>query len=353
MPLNTLVLQAHLNNHLTKRRALNTALDTAQSIRRRSSLNPEDILPTPSTTKSFLSNAITALTYHLKTLYLFTKSDLKSLLLPCLIFASVTACAPSALSLPTPPKDPYPAPFTRMLLRTALWIFMLLLPFDIDNQRLPTSLIQDAKNKPWRPLPANRLSPAQATDLMWTTMTLSFATVMALGGAWQALGIAAVTYAYNHLRFADRGAFIRTAINVPGFLLFFHGASEVALGAPMPFTPRIGAWYAIVGAIVFTTVHVLDMADQQGDKASGRWTVPLSIGDGVARWVLAAGMLAWSCIVPHFFGAGWLVRGCMLALGACVAGRTLGMRSERADKRTITVWQVWTVGVYLMPLVCA
>ena len=42
-------------------------------------------------------------------------------------------------------------------------------------------------------------------------------------------------------------------------------------------------WLAVGGAIIFATVHLMDLRDQAGDRTHGRTTLPMILGDTAAR----------------------------------------------------------------------
>ena len=78
---------------------------------------------------------------------------------------------------------------------------------------------------------------------------------------------------------------------------------EVAYGSPLPLeweSPLL-QWLDVVGAVVFSSGHTRDMADQEGDKARGRRTIPLVIRDWLARLTIAAAVRAWSWFGPRFW----------------------------------------------------
>lgn len=111
-----------------------------------------------------------------------------------------------------------------------------------------------------------------------------------------------------------------------------------------------GKWFAIIGGIVFTTVHLQDLYDQDGDALRGRRTLPLVIGDLPTRWLIAAVMPIWGLACPLFWRAtaiGWIFS---VSLGVTVVVRTLMMRTTESDKSIFIVWNMWMTTVYLLPM---
>lgn len=113
----------------------------------------------------------------LYTLWLFTESDLVTFVLPNTLFG---ICGGLSGLLTTPASiDPSirraDKTAHQILLRiphVAAFNWLNLFIFDIANQRLPASVADDSLNKPWRPLPAKRISPAAAQKLLLLTITI-------------------------------------------------------------------------------------------------------------------------------------------------------------------------------------
>ena len=157
-------------------------------------------------------------------------------------------------------------------------------------------------------------------------------------------------YWYNDCGGADSSCLIRNFINACGFISYSSGAMEVALGFSLPFKPALLSWFAILGAVVFSTVQTQDMYDQAGDSLRRRRTVPLVIGDSLSRWIIAYPVIFWSLVCPWYWGvdnSGYMVP---VALGVTVAYRTLMKRCMVDDKRTFRVWNIWLVSLYTLPL---
>jgi 4-hydroxybenzoate polyprenyltransferase len=215
------------------------------------------------------------------------------------------------------------------------------------------------------------MTPQQATVLMFCLYPLTILASLYLGGGLrQALAGVVLGYASNELRLADISWVTRNLVNACGFVCFASGALEVATQRPVVLSSvlhdnlngieregegddadrKMVLWLALIAGAVFTTVQSQDMADQAGDRERGRWTMPLSLGDGVARWVTAVFVLVWSVVCVDFWGVGLGPRVVLGLLGAVVAVRGLVWRTVEADDGTFRVWNVWMGGMYLLPL---
>ena len=91
------------------------------------------------------------LQYYLYSIRLFTLSDLKTIVIPSTAFGLLHSLALSELgTLPVETGvsvDDAPTLLSRLPL-VALWAWINLLPFAIDNQRQPAAIQEDASNKP-------------------------------------------------------------------------------------------------------------------------------------------------------------------------------------------------------------
>ena len=107
--------------------------------------------------------------FHLYSIWLFTFSDLKTIVFPSTIFGLFNGVAVALNDANTPSSHLHLPPPGRILSTMPLvvfWVWINLLPFAIDNQRQPESIQEDSLNKPWRVMPCQRLSSKAAKHLM-------------------------------------------------------------------------------------------------------------------------------------------------------------------------------------------
>ena len=301
--------------------------------------------------------------YHLYSVWLFTLSDLKTIVSTSTAFGLFNGVAVALDNAHTPSSNLHlPAPY-QILSRAPLvlfWVWINLLPFNIDNQRQPKAIIEDALNKPWRTMPSRRLSPEAAKRLMFTLYPIAIISSLLLGNLFQCLSLVFLGFWYNDLRGADANCLVRNFINACGFICFSTGALQVAIGgrgfdgqvAESAFQMR-GWWSLVIAGIVFTTVQTQDMYDQRGDALRNRKTVPLVIGDGPARWSIAIPMSVWCWVTPRLWESSAVGYATPVLLGLAIAVRTLVRRTEGQDKNTFRMWNVWLMSVYLLPLIKA
>ena len=134
--------------------------------------------------------------HHLKSLHLFTVNDIKSILVPETAFGIFSALSGPLL---TTNQSPSLTTILSRIPHVTLWTYLNLLIFDIANQRLPSSLFEDSINKPWRPLPARRLSLAQARRSLLFLIPLVVGVCAFLGGLEVTVAMLVLTWMYNDL----------------------------------------------------------------------------------------------------------------------------------------------------------
>ncbi|KAF2260599.1 hypothetical protein CC78DRAFT_555512 [Lojkania enalia] len=282
------------------------------------------------------------------TIWLFTHSDLKTIVGPSTFFAIV--CAKSG---PVMMGGEY-LPILLILRRvpiTAFWVWCNLLPFAIDNQRQHGSVIEDEINKPWRPLPSKRLSQNDAVMIMLLFYAFAVLISLYLRGLLQCFALMGLGYWYNDQNGADCHFITRNFINSCGYVCFASGALEVISNRSIyNLHPAAYQWLLIISIVIFTTIHSQDMADQEGDFLRSRWTLPLVIGDTAARTTLAVSLGIWSVICPAFWQLSAKNSAVTYLLGIIVGIRFLFKRYAEADKISFQIYNLWIVSIFSLPL---
>ncbi|KAF8164744.1 UbiA prenyltransferase family [Crassisporium funariophilum] len=219
------------------------------------------------------------MTYHAFTLFLFSKSDIKTTLIPVSFFALGAA-----------PLSP-----TRRLshaIQAIVWIWLHLLQFNLANQvRDPE---EDRRNKPWRPLPSGRISLANAYILK------RIATVACLLVSWYyssrvfiASAFFAVLIPMYHEMHGDRHWLTKNLMNSLGYACFAIGSTLIAASdrSKLDLTGSLSIF--IISAILATTIQTQDFQDVQGDKLVGRQTLPIAFPN-ISRYTPLISLVIWS-----------------------------------------------------------
>jgi 4-hydroxybenzoate polyprenyltransferase len=282
------------------------------------------------------------------TLELFTHADILTFALPTTLFAVFGAVSGTTLSTISPLSL-----FT--VLSRVPSIFLLvwsnLLVFDIANQRLPDAVLEDALNKPSRPLPSGRINPLQARRLLFIILPGVLALSFYLGPWQETLLLFSLNWMYNDLKGCDEDFVTRNLLIAIAYGLYNSAALRIACGVDSSITTLGVYWIILVSCVIFTTSHIGDLKDQAGDETRGRRSAPIVLGDGVARWAIAVAVIIWSITCPFFLGVrywGYLIP---VTVGCLVAIRTLLLRRSDDDTVTWKMWALWTVVLFSLPLV--
>ncbi|KAL8937853.1 MAG: hypothetical protein Q9216_004216 [Gyalolechia sp. 2 TL-2023] len=263
------------------------------------------------------------LRYNLYTIWLFTFSDLKTIVGPKTAFGIVHAIYASEFGIPSLPLSSIASRIPVVL----FWCWINLLPFAINNQRQDEAIVEDKLNKPWRPLPSARLSQRKAKLLVFSLYPTAILASSWIGGFYQSLALVVLGSLYNDWGGAEVNCMIRNLLNGAGYISFASGALSAAFGSQFTPTLALIKWLAVIFVVVATSVHSQDMYDQEGDSLRHRKTVPIVIGDARSRWTIAAAVGFWSVFCPWYIGTGnvYIVPP---ILGAIVMYRTLTKRTN-------------------------
>ncbi|RYP61170.1 hypothetical protein DL769_007834 [Monosporascus sp. CRB-8-3] len=291
--------------------------------------------------------------------WLLTESNAPTFVGPNTMFGICGAASGSWL-ISVPSGPPSALDIVKRLGLVVLFNWSNLVVFDLANQRLPESAREDALNKPWRPVPRGLIT----SDQIRRTMLYLIPALVALNHFFldtgiQSLVIMVLTWLYNDLRGGDDWFVERNAIIAAAFAVYNDGSLKVAVGPEATsaglfsgLTTTGATWVAIVSLVIFTTMHVQDLQDQEGDRARGRRSAPLVLGDWAARWTVVVPMIIWPAFCTWFWKTGLLVSAPQGLLGIIVLYRCLRYSGLKADKLTWRLWCLWTAMLYMLPPLC-
>ncbi|MCJ1325726.1 hypothetical protein MMC10_002389 [Thelotrema lepadinum] len=241
---------------------------------------------------------------HAYSIWLLTVSDLKSIVWPETAFGLFSALSGSQMTTNTSPS------LREILLRlpqVVLWNWLNVFIFDLANQRLEDSIVEDRVNKPWRPIPSGRLTALHATNLLLFSIPAIVLITWYLGGMEECVAMIVLTWMYNDLGGADQHYITQNVINAFGFVCYSSDSTKVAAGhGKWDISQRGLVWLSLIWLIIFSTLQVQDMADVKGDAARGRKTLPLVQGQLTGRLSIAIPVLIFSAIC---LGSGKFLKG--------------------------------------------
>ena len=283
--------------------------------------------------------------YHLYTLWLFTYSDLKTVIYPQLAFGLSNALS----GVVTVDRAPSVSAVLARIPLILLWVWLILLLEVVANQRLPLSILEDDKNKPWRPLPSQRLSPRSAQRLLFFSVPIVLMISSFLGTITLSMATIIISWMYNDLGGADDNYVARNLLNACGLTVIGAGATTIAAGRS-ELNENAAAWFGILACTIFSTVQTQDLADMEGDAARARRTMPLVHGHSITRWSIALSVTFWSFICPSFWKLDTYAYCPPVLIGGLLASRALLVRNVGADKLTWKIWCIWIIVLYTLPL---
>ncbi|KAF9530948.1 UbiA prenyltransferase family-domain-containing protein [Crepidotus variabilis] len=233
-----------------------------------------------SKTKPWVSSFFACVSYYALTIFLFTKSDIKTTLIPVVCFAFGTA----------PLSKSHPISHG---LQAILWFYVHLLGFNLCNQARQEADNEDKCNKPWRPLPSGRISLESAMSLKYAVVIFSIilSTFYGLPAVYASEGLWLFTFAYHDLHLEENWIG-KSVINGAGYGCLALGTVVVASESRQVDFIQVLALLTIM-TVISTTIHVQDFEDRIGDAQVGRRTLIL-LHPRFARCYACATLISWT-----------------------------------------------------------
>ncbi|KAH7904666.1 UbiA prenyltransferase family [Hygrophoropsis aurantiaca] len=259
--------------------------------------------------------------HHLQTIFLFTRSDYKTILFP--VTLSAAAASPSA--------------GLGDLAYTVTWIWFHLLQANVSNQTY--SKHEDLVNKPWRPLPSGRINVHESRKLRWSLVVicLGLSSWFGRGVVFSSAALSVVEFIHDDLGFSHHPVY-KNLCNVGGYLTFELGATLI-LSSKTSLDRVTFIALCMSGLIIFTTIHAQDFGDAEGDRISGRRTLPIVAPEGSRTYILAA-LPLWSLILPTIWDLGPLSSVIFIMMGAFVGVQYFRFRDAPHDELSYVLYNV-------------
>ncbi|KAG2142942.1 UbiA prenyltransferase family [Suillus clintonianus] len=267
---------------------------------------------------------------HLETAFLFTRSDYKTILFPVIVFALVLS----------PRRHPL------ALSHALCWVWLHLLQANVSNQTY--SAHEDVVNKPWRPVPSGRISVRDCRALRWrlTVFCLGLSFLSSVNALISSALLTVVEIVHDDFGLSHHPVF-KNLCNVGGYTTFEIGATLVLSGESYLDGTSITA-LACSALVIFMTIHAQDFADANGDRMSGRRTLPIVAPEGSRVYMLCALPLI-SLALSFIWSLGPLCSVLFVSTGLWVGLRCFLFRDEINDQSTYLLYNMWLLGVHLLP----
>ncbi|KAJ6460135.1 UbiA prenyltransferase family-domain-containing protein [Mycena vitilis] len=208
----------------------------------------------------------------------FTWRDWSASLIPGMMYTT------AALRSLTPAPSTYQ--ITHDLARSFCYFLLYIYSFDIANQI--NGLAEDRINKPDRPLSSGRVS-LHGAYTRWYITTAAYLLVSIAWGVlpWGALWVAITVY--TSFYGGDKHWFTKNLVFMSiGSLCLLHAS----WGLVAPVTSDEWRWAVTLSGVFGVVANIQDMRDVDGDRASGRRTLPIVLGETKFRRIMAAVIVA-------------------------------------------------------------
>ena len=275
----------------------------------------------------------TLLSEFVYTIYLFIRSDIKTTLTPIVSTSSfISGCYSQLREKTVFGLVNAPKPTLSRAFPVIFWVFLHLLQFDISNQYLPSSIIEDARNKPYRPIPSGHITVKCATQLRWALVPLCLALSSLYGTQVLYLSVIClcVTAVYNDL---GGNAYWLTRDTLNGTSFAGLMAAAILVVNPDHKLTNVNIAAVLISAATFaTTTFAQDFKDVIGDKLVNRSTIPIVLPQGFTRVILAVLVLGWTTIFSTLWALPMVVKVIYFSLAITLGFRFIFHRSPEEDK---------------------
>ncbi|KAI0311110.1 UbiA prenyltransferase family [Amylostereum chailletii] len=278
-----------------------------------------------------MASALDAVASAVYTTFLFTKSDIKTMVIPISFFAVAAAPILTWSRLP----------------HVIFWIWCMAFQFTLSNQTLSPE--EDAINKSDRPIPSGRISLDNAIRLRWLSIPicLLLSACYSLETIYGCAGVIILTMLYDDRQWSTRWWF-KNGLNGLGYASFELGATLIA-GANRHALDRTAVRAVLASAgVIATTIHAQDFKDEDGDRAVGRRTIPI-LYPSFSRWSIGVTLLAWSALLSYVWALDAYMTVAFVSLAAMIGVRFYTLRTVPEDQITYYWYNVWLSMVHILP----
>ncbi|KAF9223003.1 hypothetical protein BS17DRAFT_782938 [Gyrodon lividus] len=271
------------------------------------------------------------LCYHLHTLFLFTKADIRTALVPQTVLA--LAVAPTRRASHT--------------LHVVAWIWLHLLMCNTANQiKAPD---EDKINKPFRPLPSGRITLRHARTFRWVLIPvcLAFSAGYSAQLLVTSLELQALAVFYSEFH-GDEHWLLKNSLTAAMYGCAGFGGTLLA-GADWSRVDQTGRLAIQLSTAVFaSTLHAQDFKDVSGDRLTGRRTLP-TIFPVASRISIALGIPLWSICLSLVWNLDLLSSAAFIAYSCFTGVRFVLYQKVDDDRRSCKFYSLWLSIHHVLP----
>ncbi|KAG1819085.1 UbiA prenyltransferase family-domain-containing protein [Suillus subaureus] len=278
----------------------------------------------------FVATTLRCVLRHFETAWLFTRSDFKTIIFPVMIFATVVS----------PRHNP-------LVLSCAFcWLWFHTFQFNASNQSYTAN--EDALNKPWRPVPSGRISLKDSRALRWglVVFCLGFSSLFSLNVVITS-GVYTVFVVMHDDFHLSHHPIFKNLCNVGGYVTCELGCSLI-LSRESSLDGTSMKALSCSALVILLTVHAQDFADVNGDRRSGRRTLPIAAPEGSRIYMLCALPLS-SFALASFWSLGPISNILFVSMGSWVGIRYFLFHDEICDQSNYRLYSIWLMGVHFLP----
>ncbi|EED22384.1 conserved hypothetical protein [Talaromyces stipitatus ATCC 10500] len=275
-------------------------------------------------------------------IYLFFYSDITTVMIPCMTFAILGAITNSALTFePVSMFDLFYG-----CTQALLWLWGVLMVFDINNQNSPESIEEDRLNKPSRPIASGLISPEAASYLLKAMIAVTLGISYYNGVIQETLALFVLYWLYDN-QGGNEDWFMRNLLAAGGYI--FYALGSLAIISNHSETKAAKLWMIIFGLVILTTIHAQDFRDMEGDQLKGRTTLPLIMGSKTGRMTLAASLMFWSIFCPYYLGLPLYAYGLTAGFAGTTGLRFISKTDNTSDKKSFHLYCLWVAAMLQLP----
>ncbi|QGA18552.1 hypothetical protein EYB26_006237 [Talaromyces marneffei] len=275
-------------------------------------------------------------------IYLFFYSDITTVMIPCMTFGILGAITNSTLTFE-------PVGVLDLIYNSSqalLWLWGVLMVFDINNQNSPESIEEDRLNKPSRPIASGRISPAAASNLLYVMIAVTLFISYVNGVIPETLALFVLYWLYDN-QGGNEDWFMRNLLAAGGYI--FYALGSLAIVSSHSETRAAKLWMIIFGLVILTTIHAQDFRDMDGDQLKGRTTLPLIMGSKTGRMTLAASLMFWSIFCPYYLNLSHYAYYLTTGFGGMTGLRFILKTDNASDKKSFHLYCLWVAAMLQLP----
>lgn len=101
--------------------------------------------------------------------------------------------------------------------------------------------------------------------------------------------------------------------------------------------------------VIVSSIHLQDLQDEIGDRAMGRKTFPILLGQTVTRSSVIVFIMIWTIYFPVVWRVSGIFRWYLNTLGGCISIRVWYLRRKVDDEKSYRLYNVSKTDILCIP----